>query len=150
MLTSDTTWGRNKSRTACNFVVTGQRAGLISGQVAQSVEQWTENPRVGGSIPSLTTSSRRNRRFRCVQLPLSVISTQWQLSVISDRWPAKKNSYSIDYIRPKNGSSASALALSCCLIFLTSRRKCDMTTPKNSDNKSVRRCKQMQFERINA
>ena len=24
-------------------------------QVAQSVEQWTENPRVGGSIPSLGT-----------------------------------------------------------------------------------------------
>ena len=26
------------------------------GQIAQSVEQRTENPRVGGSIPSLTTS----------------------------------------------------------------------------------------------
>ena len=26
------------------------------GQVAQLVEQWTENPCVGGSIPSLTTS----------------------------------------------------------------------------------------------
>jgi hypothetical protein len=25
------------------------------GQVAQSVEQWTENPRVGGSIPPLAT-----------------------------------------------------------------------------------------------
>ncbi len=25
------------------------------GQVAQSVEQWTENPRVGGSIPPLGT-----------------------------------------------------------------------------------------------
>ncbi len=28
----------------------------ICAQVAQSVEQWTENPRVGGSIPSLGTS----------------------------------------------------------------------------------------------
>jgi hypothetical protein len=28
---------------------------LSSGQVAQLVEQWTENPCVGGSIPSLTT-----------------------------------------------------------------------------------------------
>ena len=28
---------------------------LIVGQVAQSVEQGTENPRVGGSIPSLAT-----------------------------------------------------------------------------------------------
>jgi hypothetical protein len=27
-----------------------------NGQVAQLVEQWTENPRVGGSIPSLTTT----------------------------------------------------------------------------------------------
>ena len=27
------------------------------GQIAQSVEQRTENPRVGGSIPSLTTSN---------------------------------------------------------------------------------------------
>ncbi len=27
-----------------------------NGQVAQSVEQWTENPRVGGSIPPLTTT----------------------------------------------------------------------------------------------
>ena len=29
----------------------------LIGQVAQSVEQRTENPRVGGSIPSLTTSN---------------------------------------------------------------------------------------------
>ena len=28
----------------------------LKGQIAQSVEQRTENPRVGGSIPSLTTS----------------------------------------------------------------------------------------------
>ncbi len=37
---------------------------LLLGQVAQSVEQRTENPRVGGSIPSLTTlqpsSTRRS------------------------------------------------------------------------------------------
>ncbi len=26
------------------------------GQVAQLVEQWTENPRVGGSIPPLATT----------------------------------------------------------------------------------------------
>ena len=29
---------------------------ILHGQIAQSVEQRTENPRVGGSIPSLTTS----------------------------------------------------------------------------------------------
>ena len=29
---------------------------MVYGQIAQSVEQRTENPRVGGSIPSLTTS----------------------------------------------------------------------------------------------
>jgi hypothetical protein len=38
----------------------------ISGQVAQLVEQRTENPRVGGSIPSLATTvigtDRRSRR----------------------------------------------------------------------------------------
>ena len=31
------------------------------GQVAQSVEQWTENPRVGGSIPPLATIKLRQR-----------------------------------------------------------------------------------------
>ena len=31
------------------------RRGHTIGQVAQSVEQGTENPRVGGSIPSLAT-----------------------------------------------------------------------------------------------
>jgi hypothetical protein len=29
----------------------------IFGQVAQMVEQWTENPCVGGSIPSLSTKN---------------------------------------------------------------------------------------------
>ncbi len=33
------------------------------GQVAQMVEQWTENPRVGGSIPSLTTLQNPYDRF---------------------------------------------------------------------------------------
>ena len=32
---------------------------LFSGQVAQSVEQGTENPRVGGSIPPLATTLYR-------------------------------------------------------------------------------------------
>ena len=44
------------------------------GQVAQSVEQWIENPRVGGSIPSLATnfpllfatSSAPPQAFSCV------------------------------------------------------------------------------------
>jgi hypothetical protein len=35
----------------------------LIGQVAQSVEQRTENPRVGGSIPSLTI-------FSCPHLPI--------------------------------------------------------------------------------
>ena len=30
---------------------------MFDGQIAQSVEQRTENPRVGGSIPSLATTS---------------------------------------------------------------------------------------------
>ena len=32
------------------------------GQIAQLVEQRTENPRVGGSIPSLTTNKKRHLR----------------------------------------------------------------------------------------
>ncbi len=32
---------------------------MLKGQIAQLVEQRTENPRVGGSIPSLTTDVRR-------------------------------------------------------------------------------------------
>jgi hypothetical protein len=39
-------------------------------QVAQSVEQWTENPRVGGSIPSLgtiSTSCMRAYRYARIQ-----------------------------------------------------------------------------------
>ncbi len=35
------------------------RPHVSPGQVAQSVEQWTENPRVGGSIPPLATNSPR-------------------------------------------------------------------------------------------
>ena len=31
----------------------------MGGQVAQLVEQWTENPRVGGSIPPLATMNLR-------------------------------------------------------------------------------------------
>jgi hypothetical protein len=31
----------------------------VHGQVAQLVEQWTENPCVGGSIPSLSTKGGR-------------------------------------------------------------------------------------------
>ena len=32
----------------------------MDGQVAQLVEQRTENPRVGGSIPSLTTNKKED------------------------------------------------------------------------------------------
>ena len=32
---------------------------FFSSEVAQLVEQWTENPCVGGSIPSLTTNAKR-------------------------------------------------------------------------------------------
>jgi hypothetical protein len=34
----------------------------LSGQVAQLVEQRTENPRVGGSIPSLATISSESKQ----------------------------------------------------------------------------------------
>ena len=36
----------------------------IFGQVAQSVEQGTENPRVGGSIPSLSTKKFKTLYMR--------------------------------------------------------------------------------------
>ena len=37
------------------------------GQVAQLVEQRTENPRVVGSIPTLATTSHVGKRYRCVR-----------------------------------------------------------------------------------
>jgi hypothetical protein len=44
------------------FWATRPRAHVVSGQVAQLVEQRTENPRVGGSIPSLAISPSSFRR----------------------------------------------------------------------------------------
>ncbi len=38
------------------------------GQVAQSVEQRTENPRVGGSIPSLATTARLLRALEVIPI----------------------------------------------------------------------------------
>ncbi len=38
----------------------GLRIGLIFAQIAQMVEQWTENPRVVGSIPTLGTKKALN------------------------------------------------------------------------------------------
>ncbi len=39
------------------FIFIMYNSNSIEGQIAQSVEQRTENPRVGGSIPSLATTS---------------------------------------------------------------------------------------------
>ena len=39
------------------------------GQVAQLVEQWTENPCVGGSIPSLTTIRKGDRPQPAIAIP---------------------------------------------------------------------------------
>ncbi len=47
--------GGNFGRIACILSRLASKATTDFGQVAQSVEQGTENPRVGGSIPSLTT-----------------------------------------------------------------------------------------------
>lgn len=38
-------------------------SGLNLAQIAQLVEQWTENPRVAGSIPALGTNKRLEVRF---------------------------------------------------------------------------------------
>ena len=45
----------------------------LVGQVAQSVEQRTENPRVGGSIPSLPTFSPPPSQFPSSLLPTSKV-----------------------------------------------------------------------------
>ena len=49
---------------------------FVTGQVAQLVEQWTENPCVAGSIPALTTrlSDDPTRRFadRCCPANLAL------------------------------------------------------------------------------
>ena len=46
-------------------LVRSQRTAIPNGQVAQLVEQRTENPRVGGSIPPLATILSNNlRRFQ--------------------------------------------------------------------------------------
>ena len=54
-------------------------AGYICGQVAQLVEQRTENPRVGGSIPPLATTSELqpflNRAFSHLVFPQAVSGT---------------------------------------------------------------------------
>ncbi len=44
----------------------------VFGRVAQMVEQWTENPCVGGSIPSLSTPQKPGKSlvFYCPVLPL--------------------------------------------------------------------------------
>ena len=44
-----------------DMVIVWKQAGPV-GQVAQLVEQWTENPRVGGSSPPLTTTPRLSSR----------------------------------------------------------------------------------------
>ena len=51
------------------------------GQIAQSVEQWTENPCVGGSIPSLPTSQLRIQIiFAFFVLGLTIRKGDWLLS----------------------------------------------------------------------
>ena len=51
----------------------GRATGLapgFQGQVAQLVEQRIENPRVGGSIPSLATISLISRQFALLTVPM--------------------------------------------------------------------------------
>ena len=47
--------GRAGGRRTQKRLARDGRYNATNGQVAQSVEQWTENPRVGGSIPPLAT-----------------------------------------------------------------------------------------------
>jgi hypothetical protein len=56
-----------------------------SGQVAQLVEQRTENPRVGGSIPSLATISSSTDIHRLPQIEW--ISLNFQCFYTIEIWP---------------------------------------------------------------
>ena len=66
--------------TACHFkpVPRAQRSYPVFGQVAQSVEQRIENPRVGGSIPSLATNNFKDLAHKCLgpfSCPLTRVGT---------------------------------------------------------------------------
>ncbi len=52
---------QNHELTALNRKSTISTSPSSEGQVAQLVEQWTENPCVGGSTPPLTTSQEREQ-----------------------------------------------------------------------------------------
>jgi hypothetical protein len=54
---------------------------IINAQVAQSVEQGTENPRVGGSIPPLGTINKFNK-LTSKYLPLLDISKYTRVTKI--------------------------------------------------------------------
>jgi hypothetical protein len=61
------------------------------GQVAQLVEQRTENPRVGGSIPSLATNKINDlRAFGRLQL-WNINSTNWAFWAAQRRNKSHKN-----------------------------------------------------------
>ena len=53
---------------------------MRSGQVAQSVEQGTENPRVGGSIPSLGTTKGASKGETTVS-PFVVLGSRLGVSL---------------------------------------------------------------------
>src|SRR6185295_4705883 len=56
----------------------------INGQVAQLVEQRTENPRVGGSIPPLATTTTRARRHSMVDdLAATNVNRSYSLAATS-------------------------------------------------------------------
>ena len=46
---------------------------MFYGQIAQSVEQWTENPRVDSSILSLATISKKIYKLLFYLIKLSII-----------------------------------------------------------------------------
>lgn len=52
-------------------------------QVAQSVEQWTENPRVGGSIPSLGTIPSLTADGRMIRIPQVACTANRPLNLAS-------------------------------------------------------------------
>ena len=78
------------TRRGCTGLIRGASgAKPVVAQVAQSVEQWIENPRVGGSIPplgtitSIRTSAYRNpTKLKVDALSLDKALTVWKMKFV--------------------------------------------------------------------
>ncbi len=65
----------NKFATRFRICTSGFSLKPLFAQIAQLVEQWTENPRVAGSIPALGTEKAVKSRLSCFYLKVWVTSS---------------------------------------------------------------------------